>query len=130
MGEASWVRAKLLDDEPVARTVEHDAKLNVLIIRLSNDRRLVLPLEDIQELGQATPEQLRKYELLGRGTGISFPDLDVDLYIPALIEGVYGNRRWMALLGSKGSRAKSSVKRLASQKNGAKGGRPRKAVAV
>ena len=65
----------------------------------------------------------------GRGTGIGFPDLDVDLYLPALIEGVYGNRRWMAHLGRKGGGAKIGAKRLPSQANGAKRGRPRKAVA-
>jgi hypothetical protein len=59
----------------------------------------------------ATHEQMRNYELIGRGTGISFPELDVDLYVPALIEGVYGNRRWMAQLGKKGGSAKTEAKR-------------------
>jgi hypothetical protein len=98
-------------------------------VGLSNQRRLVLPIEDLQGLEQATPAQIQNYELLGRGTGISFPDLDVDLYVPALMEGVYGNRRWMAHLGRKGGGARTPAKRLASQANGAKGGRPRKALA-
>jgi len=59
------------------------------------------------------------------GTGIHFPALDLDLYVPALIEGVYGNRRWMAELGRKGVEAK----RVAARVNGAKGGRPRTGVA-
>jgi hypothetical protein len=127
--EKALERAKLHEHEPLAKTVEHIRDLNLLIVGLSNQRRLVLPIEDIQGLGQATHEQIQNYELLGRGTGISFPDLDVDLYVPALIEGVYGNRRWMARLGKKGGGAKTAAKRLASQANGAKGGRPRKAVA-
>jgi hypothetical protein len=89
----------------------------------------VLPIEDLQGLGNATHAQIQNYELLGHGTGISFPDLDVDLYVPALIEGVYGNRRWMAQLGKKGGRAKTAAKRRAAQANGAKGGRPKKMVA-
>jgi hypothetical protein len=121
--------AKLHDNEPLAQTVEHIPHLNLLIIGLSNHRRLVLPVEDIQGLEKATQDQLQNYELLGRGTGISFPDLDVDLYVPALIEGVYGNRRWMARIGSKGGGARTAAKRLASQANGAKGGRPKKALA-
>lgn len=122
--------AKLRDNEPLAQTVEHVPGLNLLIVRLSNGRRLALPVEDIQGLGNATHEQLQDYELLGRGTGISFPDLDVDLYVPALIEGVYGNRRWMAQLGKKGGRARTEPKRLAARVNGAKGGRPRRTAAA
>ena len=127
--DAALERAKLYEKEPLAKTVEHIPKLNLLIVGLTNGRRLVLPLEDVQGLRNATSGQMKNYELLGRGTGISFPDLDVDLYVPALIEGVYGNRRWMAQLGRKGGRAKSAAKRLAAQFNGAKGGRPRKIAA-
>ena len=125
--QAALERAKAHDNDPVAQTVEHIPDLNLLIVGLSNGRRLVLPIEDVQGLGKATHQQLRNHELLGRGTGISFPDLDVDLYVPALIEGVYGNRRWMAQLGSKGGKAKTEAKRLAAKANGAKGGRPKKA---
>jgi hypothetical protein len=70
------------------------------------------------------------YKLIGRGTGISFPELDVDLYVPALIEGVYGNRRWMAQLGKKGGKAKTEAKRIAARANGARGGRPARIAAV
>ena len=127
--EEALHRAKLHDNDPMAKTIEHIPDLNLLIVGLSNGRRLVLPIEDVQGLGRATLKQLQNYELLGRGTGISFPDLDVDLYVPALIEGVYGNRRWMAELGKKGGRAKSEAKRKASQANGTKGGRPKRALA-
>jgi len=127
--EAALERAKLHDSGPLALTVEHILDLKLLIVGLSNGRRLVLPIEDVQGLGTATHKQLQNYELLGRGTGISFPDLDVDLYVPALIEGVYGNRRWMAQLGKKGGASKTEAKRRASQANGAKGGRPKRAVA-
>jgi hypothetical protein len=128
--EAALKRAKLHDSDPRAHTIEHIPALKLLIVGLSNGRRLVLPIEDVQGLGNATHEQIQNYELLGRGTGISFPELDVDLYVPALIEGVYGNRRWMAQLGKKGGSAKTEAKRLAAKANGAKGGRPARAAAV
>jgi hypothetical protein len=127
--EEALYRAKLHDNDPTAKTVEHIPDLNLLIVGLSNGRRLVLPIEDLQGLDTATHEQIQNYELLGRGTGISFPNLDVDLYVPALIEGVYGNRRWMAQLGKKGGRAKTEAKRKAAQQNGARGGRPNRALA-
>lgn len=122
--------AKLHDNDLVALTIEHVPGLNVLIIGLSNHRRLVLPVEDLQGLEHATHEQLTNYELVGRGTGVSFPALDADFYVPALIEGVYGTRRWMAELGKKGGGARTDAKRQAARQNGAKGGRPKKAVAL
>ncbi|WP_263354460.1 DUF2442 domain-containing protein [Acidicapsa acidisoli] len=128
--EAALETAKRHDSDPLAQTVEHILGLNLLIVGLSNGRRLVLPIEDVQELGHATHKQIQNYELLGRGTGIHFPDLDVDLYVPALIEGVYGNRRWMAQLGKKGGAAKTKAKRLAAQANGTRGGRPKKNTAA
>ena len=124
------MRAQLHDQDPRAIKVEHVADLNLLIIRLNNNRRLVLPLEELQGFEAATYEQLSHYELLGCGTGISFPDLDMDLYVPALIEGVYGNRRWMARLGKKGGSVSSNAKRRAAIANGTKGGRPRKVTAA
>jgi len=128
--EAALESAALHDADPRARTVQHIPALDLLIVGLTNGRRLVLPIEDVQGLGNATHQQIQHYELLGRGTGISFPDLDLDLYVPALIEGVYGNRRWMAQLGKKGGSAKTEAKRLAAKANGAKGGRPRAASAT
>jgi hypothetical protein len=128
--EAALKRAKLHDSEPRALTVEHISSLNLLIVGLSNKRRLILPTEEVQGLGKATHEQMQNYKLIGRGTGICFPELDVDLYVPALIEGVYGNRRWMAQLGKKGGRAKTEAKQLAARANGAKGGRPTRIAAM
>jgi hypothetical protein len=127
--ESALLRAAGPDTAPKAIKVEYSADLNLLIISLSNGRRLVLPTEDVQGLEYANSEQIQNYELLGKGTGISFPDLDVDLYVPALIEGIYGNRRWMAQLGRKGGAARTDAKRRASRSNGAKGGRPKKTAA-
>lgn len=123
-------RARLHDNDLVAQKIEHVPGLNLLIVGLSNHRRLVLPVEDLQGLEHATHEQLTNYELLGRGTGISFPALDADFYVRALIEGVYGTRRWMAELGKKGGCARTDAKRQAARQNGAKGGRPKKAAAI
>ena len=127
--DAALEQAKLLEDEPLAQTVEHNQKLNILIVGLSNGRRLVLPVEELQGLEDATHKQLQNYELHGSGTGIGFRDLDADFYVPDLIEGVYGTRRWLATLGAKGGRAKTVAKRKAARANGKRGGRPKKQVA-
>jgi hypothetical protein len=74
--------------------------------------------------------QLDRIEITPSGFGIHFPKLDADLYLPALIEGFFGSKRWMASrLGTAGGKARSAAKVLASRANGRLGGRPKKAAA-
>jgi hypothetical protein len=51
--------------------------------------------------------------------------LDVDHYIPALLEGVFGTKRWMSELGRRGGSKTSAAKAAAARENGRRGGRPR-----
>jgi hypothetical protein len=124
--DAALEEAKLHDNDPVAETARYDQRLNLLLVGLTNGRRLAIPIENLQGLKDATGKQLQKVEIHNFGTAISFPDLDADFYVPSLIAGVYGNRRWMAELGKRGGSAKTVAKRRASRANGKKGGRPRK----
>lgn len=52
--EAALERAKRHASEPRAVAVQCIPDLNLLIIGLSNERRLALPTEDVQGLGKAT----------------------------------------------------------------------------
>ncbi len=79
----------------LARSVEPHPDIGVLIIHLTNGERLVLSIEHLQGLGGATPDQLEKYELWDGGSGLNFPDVNADFWVPALARGVYGTRRWM-----------------------------------
>jgi hypothetical protein len=50
----------------------------------------------------------------------------VDHYIPAVLGGVVGTRRWMSEIGRRGGMVRSAAKARAARMNGRKGGRPRK----
>ena len=55
---------------------------------------------------QATPADLSEIEISPSGFGLHFPRIEADLYIPALLEGSFGSRRWMAArLGMRGGKA-------------------------
>ena len=85
--------------------------------------------DNAQSLRGAKPAQLASIEISPSGLGLHFPKLDADLYLPALLNGWLGSRRWMAAhMGERGGRARSAAKRAASRENGKLGGRPRKAV--
>jgi hypothetical protein len=91
-----------LHDNDLARTVQYVSLLKIIIIGLNNGRRIALPIEKVPTLSKATQKVLQNCELLGRGTAINFPDIDVALPIDGIIKGVYGKRRWIAELGQKG----------------------------
>jgi hypothetical protein len=46
--DAAIERAKLLDGEPPAKTAVYIPSLKVLMVGLTNGRRLALPIEDLQ----------------------------------------------------------------------------------
>jgi hypothetical protein len=58
---------------------------------------------------------------------LRWASLDVDLYVPALVAGIFGTRSWMTReLAAIAGRSKSAAKAAAARANGKKGGRPRK----
>jgi hypothetical protein len=121
-------RAKNLRSEPLVTAVEYrpGPGLDLLILKLSDGSRHVIPREDLQGLQSATKEQIARVEILGGGTGLHWPDIDVDFYVPGLLRGVYGNKKWMAQIGRSGGSVKSAAKKRAARVNGLKGGRPRR----
>ncbi len=49
----------------------------------------------VQGLEKAQPKQLANIEISPSGLGIHFPDLDVDIYLPGLLAGAMGSKKWM-----------------------------------
>jgi hypothetical protein len=87
----------------------------------------------IQILHNATAAQINDVEIAVGGLYLRWKSLDEDLFVPNLIQGVFGTRKWLGELkehlsaaGRKGGAARSEVKRKSSAENGKKGGRPRK----
>jgi Protein of unknown function (DUF2442) len=121
-------RARTFTDPPRVIAVEYrpGAGLDLLILKLSDGHRQLIPREDLEGLQEASKGQIGHVEIIGNGTGLRWPDLNVDHYVPSLLGGIYGTRRWMAMIGQSGGSAQSVAKRKASQRNGLKGGRPKR----
>lgn len=123
-------RAKQGEEEP--RVVEvcynSDARFDLFVFRMSDGARHIIGREKLQGLQHATKKEIANVEIVGNGTGLHWPELDLDLYVPHLLGGQYGNQHWMAEIGRRGGQAKSGAKVQAAKSNGLKGGRPRKAV--
>ncbi|HRE45601.1 MAG TPA: DUF2442 domain-containing protein [Terricaulis sp.] len=111
----------------LAKAARYDRTSGKIVIELSNHIEIAFPAAAAQGLKGASAADLAKIEITGAGTGIHFPRLDADLYVPALLEGMLGSRRWMAAqLGAKGGSATSIEKQQAARANGKLGGRPKK----
>ncbi len=129
--ERANVRAREMQAAlPRAVSARYDRRLGRVVISLSSKVDVMFSPRDAEGLERATPADLEKIEVSPSGFGIHFPKLDADLYLPALLEGFLGSRKWMAArLGAAGGRARSTAKRKAAKKNGRLGGRPKKRVA-
>jgi len=110
---------------PHAVRARYDRRSRRIVIDLTNGSRFAFPPELAQGLSGASPEALSEIEVSGGGYGLHWPSLDVDLSVPGLLAGVFGTARWMA---AKAGRATSPAKAAAARRNGAKGGRPKKAA--
>lgn len=120
-------KAEELQGEPRVTEVEYrpGPGLDLLILKLNDGHRRLIPREDIEGLQGASREQIAQVQILGNGTGLHWPALNLDHYVPNLLRHIYGTKRWMAKIGRSGGSAKSTAKRKASQVNGLKGGRPK-----
>jgi hypothetical protein len=112
---------------PKAIHARYDRRVSRVIVGLDNGLELAFPPRLAQGLEHATPADLAIIEISPLGDGLHWPAIDADLYVPGLLQGVFGSKSWMARhLGAAGGRARSGAKVAAARENGRKGGRPRK----
>ena len=112
---------------PAVVSVRYDRRVSRIVIALSSGLELAFSPKHAQGLEKALPADLAGAEITPSGLGIHFPGLDADLYIPALLEGFLGSKRWMASqIGRIGGSASTEAKAAAARENGRLGGRPRK----
>jgi hypothetical protein len=118
---------RMLETEPRAVAARYDRKTGRVVVDLVNGCTYAFPTHLVQDLQAANAAELSQVEVDGKGFDLHFPWLDVDLYVPALVSGIFGTRAWMAReLARIAGRKTSPAKAAAARANGARGGRPRK----
>jgi Protein of unknown function (DUF2442) len=87
-------------EKAVARQVRVTA--DALVVELEDGRVVSVPLEWYPRLAAGTVAERRRWELIGPGIGIHWPELDEDISVEALLLGQGSNesaaslRRWRA----------------------------------
>jgi hypothetical protein len=119
--------ARRHETTPHAVAARYDRRIGRVVISLSTGLDVAFAPHDAQGLETAKPADLDPIEISPSGFGLHFPKLDADLYLPALLDGFLGSKRWMAAhLGRAGGQTRSAAKAAASRANGKLGGRPRR----
>ena len=124
--DAALERGRLAHaSEPRAAAARYDRAAGRIIVDLENGCTFAFPPRLAQGLERASDDQLSAVEILGKGHGLHWEALDVDLSLQGLMAGIFGTKSWMA---RRAGQATSAAKAAAARANGAKGGRPRKSA--
>lgn len=127
--EQASARADVLRRAGHAVAAKYDRRRAMVIVSLSTGVEIAFPTTLAEGLADAQPAALAVIEISPGGLGLHWPKLDADVYVPALLQGVFGSKRWMAArLGAAGGKARSPAKAAASRENGRQGGRPRRSA--
>ena len=92
--------SSLTTETPFATDVK--VTTEALVVDLQDGRVVSVPLVWYPRLAEGTPRERRRWELIGPGIGIHWPDLDEDISVEALLQGHSSNesasslQRWRA----------------------------------
>jgi len=85
-----------------AVSARYDRRKSRIVVDLNSGVQFAFPTQLAEGLSNASPESLADIEISPSGLGLHWPKLDADVYIPAILQGVFGSKTWMAQqLGAK-----------------------------
>ncbi len=110
----------------LAVSVRYSPRARRLHIELASGIAFIIPVSKVQGLAEAKPSVIREVQIVGKGFGLYWPSLDLDVSVPGLVAGSFGTQAWMSALARKAGQSRSVAKAEAARRNGRNGGRPRK----
>ncbi len=97
-------------ESAIARRVRVTA--DALVVDLQDGRVVSVPVAWYPRLAEGTPRERRRWELIGPGIGIHWPDLDEDISVEALLLGQCSNESPASLRRWRASRRRPANKRM------------------
>ena len=121
--------AEELRHTAIAVAARYDRGRGRVVIRLNTGLEVMFPPRDAEGLERATAADLEEIEISPTGLGLHFPRLDADLYVPGVLQGLFGSKRWMAARRFVEYRADTVAKRGAGQGGRGRAGNAAKTAA-
>jgi hypothetical protein len=81
---------------PYAVAARYEARLHRILVTLSNHLEIAINPEQTQTLQGKSAASLRAIEILPAGYSLFFPALDDGIYLPGILEGIFGTKKWIA----------------------------------
>jgi hypothetical protein len=98
---------------PTVVRVRYDRRIGRIVISLSSGLDLTFAPRDVEGFQNAHATDLVDAEISPSGLGVHFPKIDADLYVPALIDGFLGSKRWMTAQNGKAGGSVSTAAKSA-----------------
>lgn len=114
------------EDPSAVVEAQYDATRDVIDLRFRSGGAMTVPRQIVPGLEDVPASALGSISVSAAGDALSWPSLDVDVYVPGLVERAFGARLFARATGQRGGLRRSKAKLAAARANGAKGGRPRK----
>ena len=112
---------------PRAVAAAYNRKTKTIAVEMNNGASFSFPPHLAQGLEDGKPTQWADVQVSPMGTGLHWPQLDADLNVQGLLEGLFGSHAWRKAHAARAGGVKSEAKAMAARLNGAKGGRPKTA---
>src|SRR6266498_2375699 len=113
-------------DPSAVLEARYDCDRDLLELKFPGGGSMAIPRKAVPRLQRASTSSIESIVVSPAGDALSWPSLDVDVYVPGLVERAFGSRLFAVATGRRGGQRRSKAKAAASKANGAKGGRPRK----
>lgn len=120
---AAWHREEMAPGALVR--ARYDGRRDAVNLTFRCDATIVIPRRLIRWFDGASKADLRAIKVFTYD-GIECKPIDMHIFVPGLIEEVFGTRFLAAAMGRRGGQRRSRLKAAAARANGALGGRPRK----
>jgi hypothetical protein len=108
----------------------YDETRDAIDLRFRSGGSMTIPRQIVPGLENAPPSALGSIRVSPAGDALSWLALNADVYVPGLVERVFGTALFARATGQRGGKRRSRAKAAAARANGSKGGRPRKRLSA
>lgn len=70
------------------RIIALEVREDAVIAQLTDGRTVSVPLAWSWRLANATPAQPNRFEIIGSGEGVHWPDIDEDISVRGMLQGI------------------------------------------